>query len=250
MDPVVKPWESAYATFANNPITLIDPQGLDTLLNNPVGENFYLPDGTSNINYFSSEKATGRISGNEYSVLSGSVKNFTINEKTFNASFDIESGNFIGYKTSEGEICNPDNYLPTFVKNIALNNKSLPDLISFSINLESAFIASFNIEWQINRLDNGEKISWFYTRNEAQGWGFGVDWGINVTELNYTGTKPLNMVTSDDVLGDFTYSQINLLYGKGNYKGYDPQGNLIWNGYTTGFGFGFGGSKGKGTTYR
>jgi hypothetical protein len=31
LDPVVKPWESPYATFANNPIGNIDPNGADTI---------------------------------------------------------------------------------------------------------------------------------------------------------------------------------------------------------------------------
>ena len=37
-DPVVKNWESSYATFANNPIWLVDPNGADTLDFNKKGE--------------------------------------------------------------------------------------------------------------------------------------------------------------------------------------------------------------------
>ena len=34
IDPIVKPHESPYATFANNPIWFIDPFGLDTISSN------------------------------------------------------------------------------------------------------------------------------------------------------------------------------------------------------------------------
>lgn len=80
--------------------------------------------------------------------------------------------------------------------------------------------------------------------------GFRGDWGLNITELNYVGPNPLNTVTINDVLGNFTYYQFNLLYGKGNYKSYDEKGNITWQGITTGIGFGFGGSWARGRTYK
>ena len=250
MNLVRYPSLSSYATFANNPVWFSDPLGLDTLLPNPSGKNFYLPDAVSDIKYFTSETAKGGISGREYLVKSESVKSFSIKDKTFNARFDIESGNFIGYKTSEGELYNPYDYLPELVKDVVIRNRSMAGLISFSANLESSFIISANVSWAINILNTGDDISWFYTRSESRGWGLGVDWGLNITELNYVGPNPLNTVTINDVLGNFTYYQFNLLYGKGNYKSYDEKGNITWQDITTGIGFGFGGSWARGRTYK
>ena len=84
VDPIIKAYESPYATFANNPVWYIDPFGLDTLLPNPSGKNFYLPDAVLDIRYFTSETAKGGISGREYLVKSESVKSFSMKDKTFN----------------------------------------------------------------------------------------------------------------------------------------------------------------------
>ena len=43
IDPIVKPWESPYATFSNNPILFIDPNGKDTIYS-PDGRGHYAED--------------------------------------------------------------------------------------------------------------------------------------------------------------------------------------------------------------
>ncbi len=249
LDPLGKPWESSYATFADSPIMLIDQSGLDTILPNAKGKGLYLPDIVSDIKYYTSDKAIGQTTGKEYSITKGGIESFSIDDKKYSATFNSETFEFLGYKTLEGELYNPDDYLPDLVKQIAFKNNTTPDLISFSANLATAMVLSVNANWAINRLNNGNDISWFYTKNEALGWGFGVDWGINITELYYVGPKPLCMVTSDDVLGDFSSLSLNFIYGRGNYKGYDKAGNIIWKGVSTGFGFGFGWLFEQGTTY-
>lgn len=47
VDPVVKPNESPYATFANSPIWLSDPNGKDTTLPAADGRNITLPTGAT-----------------------------------------------------------------------------------------------------------------------------------------------------------------------------------------------------------
>jgi hypothetical protein len=45
MDPIVKPWESVYATFGNNPILFADPYGLDKEITSPDGSKGNASDG-------------------------------------------------------------------------------------------------------------------------------------------------------------------------------------------------------------
>lgn len=45
IDPVVKIWESSYATFRNNPIFYSDPSGLDVHEDCETGQIYHVPDG-------------------------------------------------------------------------------------------------------------------------------------------------------------------------------------------------------------
>jgi len=52
IDPVVKPWESSYATFSGNPIWFSDPNGLDTVsvnTNTPLKSGDFVDFGDGNI---------------------------------------------------------------------------------------------------------------------------------------------------------------------------------------------------------
>lgn len=248
VDPMTfkHPDYTPYAFCYNNPVLYIDPLGLDTLLPDVSGNNFYLPDPVENIQHFSGGTVKGEESGNEYSVYEGGVKSFTIGDITYSASFNKGTGEFSGYKGGGGETYNQFDHLPSFLKeNYQIGTA---DLLSFSANLESTFIRGTNASWQINILFAGDNPSLFYTRSEAYTKGFGVDWGINILEAWYHGAKSLSNVTSQDVAGKFTYWQGNLVFGLGKYKGYNSTGDVIWKGNMIGFGFGFGGSYGEGRT--
>ena len=56
IDPIIKPWESPYTTFSNNPILFNDPSGLNSDKPNPneKGHVYDCGDGTSEV--FDGEK--------------------------------------------------------------------------------------------------------------------------------------------------------------------------------------------------
>ena len=54
-DPVVKPWESPYAGFANNPIVFVDPSGLDSKPKNPKEGEIYQDNAGNDHKYHNGE---------------------------------------------------------------------------------------------------------------------------------------------------------------------------------------------------
>jgi RHS repeat-associated protein len=238
------PGLSPYIYCLNNPVKLIDQNGMDTILPDATGKNFYLPDNVNNVQYYNNDYIS---SGQK--VYEGGVKSFNINKITYNAKFDNKTGVFCGYINKNGDIYNQLNHLPSII-NKNFDKSNLPDLISFSANIESILVKGANVSLNINILLIDNKIDVFYTRNEAYSNGFGIDWGINYLEAWYVGKKNKSSLTRNDVLGDFSYWQISLPYniGMGKYKGYDNNGNIIWEGNIFGVGFSFGGSFGKGKT--
>ena len=248
VDPMTDkhPDYTPYAYCYNNPALFIDYCGLDTLLPDVTGKNFYLPEAAKNISYFSKDKVIGKESGNQYSVQKGSVKSFDIGDRTYSANFNKETGDFSGYKTSNGETYNQFEKLPLIVKERV--KYGMPDLLSFSANIESTFLVGASSSWQFNMLSIGSEKGWFYSRSSADTWGFGVDWGFNLNEVWYVGPKNLEDIMRKDVEGKFSYWQGNFIVGFGKFKGYDPKGKIVWKGNITGGGFGFGGSYGEGRT--
>jgi RHS repeat-associated protein len=103
------PWQSPYVAFDNNPINIIDPRGLageDPPLQ-ANGNNLVLADGASVGSTFSKDKkyyVTNKDGDKVYvNPAEGSVQSISYNDKTYNAVFNKESGDFVGYKNGDGE---------------------------------------------------------------------------------------------------------------------------------------------------
>src|SRR5690606_34111589 len=103
IDPVVKPNESPYATFANSPIWLTDHDGKDTTLPAADGRNLTLPTGANFETFQANTKYTHSSNGREVSVTTGSVSSFTVDGTRYTARFDPESLAFNGYQDANGK---------------------------------------------------------------------------------------------------------------------------------------------------
>lgn len=103
VDPVVKPNESPYATFANSPIWLSDPNGKDTTLPAADGRNLTLPTGATFETFQAGTKYTHASNGKEVSVAAGSVSAFTVDGNRYTARFDPETLAFTSYQDASGK---------------------------------------------------------------------------------------------------------------------------------------------------
>jgi hypothetical protein len=102
-DPVVKPNESPYATFANSPIWLTDHNGKDTTLPAADGRNLTLPTGATFETFKADTKYTHAANGKQVSVAAGTVSAFTVDGTKYTARFDAESLAFTGYQDANGK---------------------------------------------------------------------------------------------------------------------------------------------------
>ncbi len=103
IDPVVKPNESPYATFANSPIWLTDHNGKDTTLPAADGRNLTLPTGATFETFQANTKYTHAVNGKEVSVTAGTVSAFTVDGNRYAARFDAETLAFTGYQDANGK---------------------------------------------------------------------------------------------------------------------------------------------------
>lgn len=102
VDPVIKPNESPYATFANSPIWLSDPNGKDTTLPAADGRNLTLPTGATFETFQANTKYTHGSNGKEVNVTPGSISAFTVDGNRYTARFDPETLGFTGYQDANG----------------------------------------------------------------------------------------------------------------------------------------------------
>lgn len=100
VDPVMKPNESPYAAFSNNPIINIDPHGdSDSTVTSPNGGSFTLPESAKILkNSFSYTNKAGV----KYQHTEGAVESFSWNDKTYTANYNSKTGEFTGYKAQLG----------------------------------------------------------------------------------------------------------------------------------------------------
>jgi RHS repeat-associated protein len=100
IDPVVKPFESPYATLANNPIWLTDPDGRDTTLPAADGRNITLPTGATFETYQAGTSYT--LNGKEVNVQAGQLRAFTVDGKRYQARWNQDDLSFSGYQDDAG----------------------------------------------------------------------------------------------------------------------------------------------------
>ena len=103
VDPVTKPNESPYATFANSPIWLSDPSGKDTTLPAADGKNLTLPTGATFETFQANTKYTHASNGKEVNTTAGSVSAFTVDGNRYTARFDPETLAFTSYQDANGK---------------------------------------------------------------------------------------------------------------------------------------------------
>lgn len=97
VDPVVKHQESPYATFANNPIWLVDPLGNDTNKVNSDGSQVVVQDLESTVNY-------------QYTEDDGTTHNLGSFEVNENGLIKLEDYNYSSQGLNIGfDVKNPDN---------------------------------------------------------------------------------------------------------------------------------------------
>lgn len=102
VDPEVKPYESPYATFANSPIWLNDPDGKDTTLPAADGKAITLPTGATFETFKGNTAYKHAVNDKEVSVTPGSISAFTINGTRYTARFNAETLAFDGYMDANG----------------------------------------------------------------------------------------------------------------------------------------------------
>jgi RHS repeat-associated protein len=96
VDPLMKPHESPYAAFSNNPIINIDPHGdSDSTVTTPGGGSTILPGNATNLK----PSHTGNVNGSNTPAqhTSGAVESFQIGDKTFTARYNSKTGEFARY---------------------------------------------------------------------------------------------------------------------------------------------------------
>ncbi len=102
VDPVVKPSESPYACFSNNPIINIDPHGdSDSTITTPGGGSTQLPGNATNLK----PSHTGAVNGSNVQAqhTAGGVESFQIGDKTFTARYNSKTGDFARYAYTNAE---------------------------------------------------------------------------------------------------------------------------------------------------
>lgn len=94
-DPMVKPWESGYATFANNPVLFMDPDGLDPVTRMSKGERFKnWIKGDSYKNKANKFAVDNKIDDSQISYGTGRVGSVTI------STYSTEKGGYQGEGTA------------------------------------------------------------------------------------------------------------------------------------------------------
>jgi RHS repeat-associated protein len=101
IDPAIKPNESPYAAFANNPIWFTDHNGADTTLPSADGGSLTLPTGVSDIRTFDANK-NYTVAGKQVKPASGGVLGFSYNNVSYTAHYYTADQTFAYYLGADG----------------------------------------------------------------------------------------------------------------------------------------------------
>ena len=247
---------SPFAYCYNNPIKLIDPLGLDTIVPQAQGKGIgvYLPDNATNLRFSSSNTGTGTISGRKYDINEGGLLGFAMGDQTYKAHFDPGTGLFVGYKDQQNKLYDQLQHLPSAVLAMYYSPLSFlpfwrdPDLITIDIGLSTTAIAGAEKSWVLNILLSGPEKGAFFTQYEASSWGAEIDWGGAVSYMYYNGNP--STLKKSDVLGRLEKASGSMGPVSLQYNWCRSQTNKRkWQGFSIGGGFGIGGSYRDGQTF-